>query len=716
MTDAVTTPSSAGPSLSDQHKDSVRRWIGQLRASLEDDFAAALQRYGFRRDGRHTAESDLALPMSELPVRRALEALIEHDTKAEGKNAPQRGFDAVVRELTYTLVNRLVGLKVMEARKLLRLRPPGAPADSTPEATEVLTPQPGQERSRFLRDFRAAGGSRYKYEADADEALLRDGLTAAFTQLHTDLGPLFAPDHDYACLWPSYAALSNALRLINEGLPTAAYQAPDFLGWVYQFFNVGEKDRVRFETKGTPRSPYELSVINQFYTPSWVVKVLVDNTLGRLWYQMHPDTALVPKTPTPLPGERPPGMLPVADYLVPRTGEKIRFRRVEADGSVSPFKRVRDLRFLDPACGTLHFGQYAFGLFYRMYEEEIAHAGQPGWPTDPSIADKRDIPAAILEHNLCGIDIDPRAIQIATLSLLFTAKEATQRAGFDPATMTARPRNVVLAQAVQVDAEQLRVLVERVGATLGSPELRQKLFDALWGNLRYIGELGGLIRVDDDVSAILEKWVNEKAEQQGLTKLLKTTERKKEQLQFGDLVSDAVRQKAEQQELKRALLEDEAARIRAELLAGLDRVASQVSDNPRQRLFAEGTARGLRLLELLSSPFDVIVMNPPYGSFTKLDNADDDKAFKAYRESAFPNGYQDIYASFIERATQLIEPEGYIGALVSSTFKTNKGHAKFRTEILLKRNPIVCMLDLGFGILDGATVEAAALVLRGRYL
>lgn len=716
MTEAVPTPPSAGPLLSDQHKDSVRRWIGQLRASLEDDFAAALQRYGFRRDGRHTAESELALPMSELPVRRALDALIEHDTKAEGKNAPQRGFDAVVRELTYTLVNRLVGLKVMEARKLLRLRPPGAPADAAPEPTEVLTPQPGQERSRFLRDFRAAGGNRYKYEADAEETLVREGLTAAFTQLHADLGPLFAPDHDYACLWPSYAALSNALRLINDGLPTAAYQAPDFLGWVYQFFNVGEKDRVRAENKGTPRSPYELSVINQFYTPSWVVKVLVDNTLGRLWGQMHPDTALIPKTPPPLPSERPPGMLPVADYLVPRTGEKIRFRRVEADGSVSPFKRVRDIRFLDPACGTLHFGQYAFGLFYRMYEEEIAHAGQPGWPAEPSIAEKRDIPAAILEHNLCGIDIDPRAVQIATLSLLFTAKEANQRAGFDPATMTGRPRNVVLAQAVQVDAEQLRALVERVGAKLGSAELRQKLFDALWKNLRYLGELGGLIRVDDDVSAILEQWVNEKAEQQGLTKLLKTTEQKKDQLQFGDLVSDVVRQKAEQQELKRALLEDEAARIRADLLAGLDQVASQVSDNPRQRLFAEGTARGLRLLELLSSRFDVIVMNPPYGSFTKLDDADDDKAFKAYRESAFPSGYQDIYAAFIERATQLIEPEGYIGALVSSTFKTNKGHAKFRTEILLKRNPIVCMLDLGFGILDGATVEAAALVLRGNPL
>ena len=701
---------SSGPSLSDQHKDSVRRWIGQLRGSLQDDFEAALLRYGFRRDGRHTAESALALPMSELPVRRALAALVEHDTKAEG--TPQRGFDAVVRELTYTLVNRLVGLKVMEARDLLRLRSPGSALDAIPESTEVLTPQPGQERSRFLRDFRAAGGSRYKYEADAEEALLRDGLSAAFAQLHADLGPLFAPDHDYACIWPSHAALSNALRLINDGLPTDAYRAPDFLGWVYQFFNVGEKDRVRAENKGTPRSPYELSVINQFYTPSWVVKVLVDNTLGRLWVQMHPDSALLTKTPPPLPSERPPGLSPVADYLVPRTGEKIRFRRVEADGSVSAFKSARDIRFLDPACGTLHFGQYAFGLFYRMYEEEIAHVGQPGWPAESSVAHVRDIPAAILENNLCGIDIDPRAIQIAMLSLIFTAKEAAQSAGFDPATMTARPRNVVLAQAVQVDADQLRALVERVGTTLGSPELRQKLFDALWQNLRYLGELGGLIQVQEGVTRVLDAWVEEQAKAKGLSRLTDRRE-KKGQFELGSVVDEVISEQSGQLQLKRALLEDEAARIRSELLAGLDQVASQVSDNPRQRLFAEGTARGLRLLELLSSPFDVIVMNPPYGSFTKLDDADADKRFKADLKTMYPNGYQDIYAAFIERATQLIEPEGYIGALVSSTFKTHVSHAKFRTQILLKRNPLVCMLDLGFGILDGATVEAAALVLRG---
>jgi len=698
-----------GRSLSDQHKDAVKAWIKKLRLALQDDFQAQVTRLGFRRDGHHTPEDKLSLPAADLAIRQRLAALIEHDTKSEGD--PKRGFDAVVRELTYTLVNRLVGIKVMEARGLLYLPTPGQPGAEA-EPTEVLTPQPGQERSRFLRDFLATGGSRYKYEDDAEEALLRDGLTAAFDALHDDLGPLFRPDHDYASIWPSHAALANAIRLINTGLTADAYKAPDFLGWVYQFFNVDEKDRVRGENKGTPRSPYELSVINQFYTPSWVVKVLTDNTLGRLWLQMHPDSALKANGPVPLPHERP-GDLVLADYLIPRTGEKIRFRLVDENGEVHSFKRVRDIRLLDPACGTMHFGQYAFGLFLRMYQEEIEHAGQPGWPAEPSVTDPADIPAAILEHNLHGIDIDPRAIQIASLSLLFTAKEAAQKLGRRPDAMRVKPRNLVIAHAVKVDEEELRALVTRAGSALGEPKLREKLFQALWGNLRYIGELGGLVQVQEGVTRVLDEWVEAQAEEKGLTKLLKTEERVKAQLQLPGVVSEAVEAKAAQQELKRALLEEEALRIRDELLSGIEKVARESSKNPRQRLFAEDTARGLRLLELLGQAYDVILMNPPYGSFTKLADAAEDKKFKAELKAMYPCGYQDIYAAFIERATQIVEHEGYIGALVSSTFKTHVSHTRFRQELLLKRNPLVSMLDLGFGILDGATVEAAALILRG---
>jgi hypothetical protein len=271
---------------------------------------------------------------------------------------------------------------------------------------------------------------------------------------------------------------------------------------------------------------------------------------------------------------------------------------------------------------------------------------------------------------------------------------------------------LVVAQAVQVDAEQLRALVARAGENIGSADLQEKLFQAIWRNLRYVGELGSLVQVQESVTGVLDEWVEAQAKAKGITRLADRRE-KKGQYELGAVVDEVITEQTGQLQLQRTLLEDEAARIRAELLAGLDRVASTVSDDPRQRLFAEGTARGLRLLELLGQSYDVIVMNPPYGAFTKLDDPEADKLFRADLKTVYPCGYQDIYAAFIERATQLIEPEGYIGALVSSTFKTHVTHARLRTEILLKRDPLVVMLDLGFGILDGATVEAAAIVLRG---
>ena len=236
--------------------------------------------------------------------------------------------------LAYTLLNRLVGIKAMEVRKLLYLPPPAEPRDS-PEQTELITPIPGQARSRYLRDFRAAGGESYKYEDDAEERLLREGLTSAFRYITRDIRVLFDPDHEYAFVWPTHATLTSVFRMINEELPEDAYRAPDFLGWVYQFFNREEKKRVREENKGTPRSSYELAVINQFYTPSWVVKALVDNTLGRLWLQMHPDSALAPIAPPPLPDERI-SDAPIADYLIPRSGERIRYQRLGDDGSSIP--------------------------------------------------------------------------------------------------------------------------------------------------------------------------------------------------------------------------------------------------------------------------------------------------------------------------------------------------------------------------------------------
>ena len=685
--------------LSDSLKEAVKSWVPKIRKVLDDDFGAQLERLGIRRNGTHIALDKMVLPPLSVSVRHRVEALVAHESLSEG--TPQRGYDNVVRELTYTLLNRLVGLKAMEVRKLLYLPPPGNEAAS-PEETEVVTPILGQARSRYLRDFRAVGGTRYKYEDDADEALLRDGLTSAFRQVTSEIRVLFDPDHEYACVWPTHAALTEVLQFINEGLPADAYGAQDFLGWVYQFFNRDEKERVRFETKGTPRSSYELAVINQFYTPSWVVKALVDNTLGRLWLQMHPDSGLQPKLPPPLPGQQA-SDAPVADYLVPRTGERIRYQRVTDDGQVAVFKRAIDITLIDPACGTMHFGQYAFGLFYRMYLDEIENAGNPGWPAEPSVVDLRAIPAVILEHNLFGIDIDPRAIQIASLSLLLTAKEAALRHGFSPLEVQVRRSNLVVANAVDLGEDRLRKLVEHVGSKLGSEALRHRLLKTLWDNLQHVGELGSLIQVREGVAQVLDEWVDVRAKDKGLTKLIRR--KTGAQMELGSILTEDERAIAWQHERERKVLEHEATQLQQELLVAIEEAASQSVADPAERLFAEDTARGLKLLQMLARRYDIAVMNPPYGSFVPK--------VKEFVKAAYPLTSNDIYAAFIDRGTQLTEPEGYVGALVSATFVNLTTFEKLRTEILLKRNPLITMLDLGFGILDGATVEAAALVIHG---
>jgi hypothetical protein len=685
--------------LADQYKDQVKTWVPKLRKVLQDDLADQLDRLGARRDGKHKPIDKMQLPPQAQETRKRIDALLRHETLGEG--SAERGYDNVLFELTYTLLNRLVGLKCMEVRQLLYLPPPANP-EAPAEPTEVITLIPGQARSRYLRDYRAAAGDRYKYEEDAEEALLRDALTTSFRHVTKEIRILFDPDHEYACLWPTHPKLVQVIGMINNDQPDDVYRSADFLGWVYQFFNRDEKKRVRDENKGTPRSSYELALINQFYTPSWVVKALVDNTLGRLWLQMHPDSVLQPKSPPPMPADRV-SDTPIADYLVPRTGERIRYQKLTGDGQLATFKRAIDITLIDPACGTMHFGQYAFALFHGMYLDEIENAGKAGWPTEPSVREPRDVPAAILEHNLFGIDIDPRAIQIASLSLMLTAKEAALRQGFSPLDVKVRRSNLVVANAVDLGAERLRLLVERVGSKLGSPELRQRLFKTLWDNLQYVGELGSLVQVREGVGQVLEDWVDARAKEKGLTKLIHR--KAGPQIELGSILTASDRAKAQQLELERKVLEEEAAQLQQELLVAIEDAAGQLASDPTERLFAEDTARGLKLLQMLARHYDAAVMNPPYGSFVPK--------VKDFVKAAYPLTSNDIYAAFIDRGTQLTEPEGYVGALVSATFVNLTTFEKLRTEILLKRNPLIAMLDLGFGILDDATVEAAALVIHG---
>ena len=264
-----------------------------------------------------------------------------------------------------------------------------------------------------------------------------DGL---FTVFHKAFGKqsqhlplLFDPKAPGIALRPSVAALKRAIALLSgievvrgqEPATNAVFRAPDAFGWAYQYWNTEEKARVfanvRTE-KGAKIERADIIPATQLYTEPYMVKFLVQNSLGAIWAGMNPETELTRNCE-----------YYVSDALPARVDRK----------------SVGEITFLDPACGSGHFLLEAFDLFYKMYEEE------------GKIITPEAICRSILERNLFGIDIDARAVQISEAALWMKAAQVTlERSGLP--TLDARSPNLVATNVrLPIGVDQLRVFLER---------------------------------------------------------------------------------------------------------------------------------------------------------------------------------------------------------------------------------------------------------------
>src|ERR1700736_3330896 len=163
-----------------------------------------------------------------------------------------------------------------------------------------------------------------------------------FDELALELGTLFDPHDPHGQVFPGSNALVEALTIFQELTPEI-WREDDTLGWFYQFFTTKDERAQLRKKKGAAFTADDLGPINQFFTPGWIVRFLVDNTLGALCRRMSPQSR-------------------IADFctlLLPATD----------DDAPRPPKRVRELRIIDPACGAMHFGVYAFDVLSIMHEE-----------------------------------------------------------------------------------------------------------------------------------------------------------------------------------------------------------------------------------------------------------------------------------------------------------------------------------------------------------
>lgn len=636
-------------------RNAIERATQRARTLLEEDFASQLEgTFDVLRSGTVAATAGPHLAPRQVFQRDKIVVAIEHK-RAAGMSAPEAVVD-YLRDSAFTTVNRFVALKMLEARDLVQ---------------ECITK--GEQSSGYREFCGLAPGVALLSESTG----YRLYIESLFDELSTEVKVLFDRRDPASVLWPKRATFESLLDLLNATDLSSAWCEDETIGWVYQFFNSGDERKRMREESQAPRSSRELAVRNQFFTPRYVVEFLVDNTLGRTWLEMHGDGS---------------GLAERCRYFVRSEGERTRAR---------PRKDPRDMRVLDPACGSGHFLLYCFDLLLTIYEEAWA-AEAPGassYATGrtlrddyPDLANLRcATPALILEHNLHGVDIDPRAAQIAALALWLRAQRAWKDLRV-PATVRppVRRTHVVVAEPMPGDT----ALVDEFAVRLDPPLLRD-LFRKMVSEMRLAGELGTLIPVEEGIAAELRRASEQFLKQRQSTGFLPGLEPVQQQ---GELDLSGIDDDAFFHETEASIVE--ALRHFAE-------AATAGTASMRRRLFAGDAAQGIALIDLLRTRFDVVLMNPPFGAASL--------AAKKEFEKAYPRTKNDIYAAFVERGILLLRPHGLLGAITSRTGFFLSSFQRWREEILLKEAPPVVFADLGYGVMDAAMVEAAAYCLeKGR--
>lgn len=364
------------------------------------------------------------------------------------------GYNAFVDEEAYTWFNRFMGIRYMEVHGYL------------PSGIRVLSDTDGSFDPACLR----AAGELDLPGLDRDQAidlaiagnrteLFRLILIAQCNQLADALPSVFDHVDDADALVLPDGLLNkdenSVLYHLVEDIPEETWQDVEIMGWMYQFYNAELK--AEFFKSKRKAAPEDLAPATQLFTPEWIVRYMVDNSLGRLWMLNHPDSRLIERAQA----ENPAGRL-MEYYIAPDEGHEDFIRIANPE----------DITFCDPACGSGHILVYAFKMLMAIYEE-------CGYRT-------RDIPELILTKNLSGMEIDPRAAQIATLALAMCAREHDRR--FFTRDVVA---NIQVLHDVAIDADSL---------VLTSP-LRQK--PELLDTLAHLGEIGSLFApTDDDIAAL----------------------------------------------------------------------------------------------------------------------------------------------------------------------------------------------------------------------
>ena len=377
-------------------------------------------------------------------VTAKLDRVLAEDS-AERRGAPQaiKDLEAAIRrqdkrqvieQVAYTWFNRFSALRFMDANGYTQVRIV-SPADGATrpeilaEAANGTLPDGAPEHIAALLDGRTPS-------SDPQAEAYRQLLVHACNQWHGPMPFLFEQINDFTELLMPEDLLSpdSILARLRDVMTEDACVDVEIIGWLYQFYISEKKDQVFAGLKKNVKITAEnIPAATQLFTPHWIVRYLVENSLGRLWLLNRPASTLAAK---------------MDYYIAP----------VEAETDFLRIAKPEDIRICDPACGSGHMLTYAFDLLYAIYEEE-------GYEADT-------IPALILTHNLTGVEIDDRAGALAAFALVMKAAARLGRRRF--LRMGVTP-DICVLQNVSFTPAEMQDVAAVVGRDLFTDELRETL-------------------------------------------------------------------------------------------------------------------------------------------------------------------------------------------------------------------------------------------------
>ncbi|MHA4217508.1 BREX-1 system adenine-specific DNA-methyltransferase PglX [Bacillus cereus] len=411
------------------NKKALKEFAVYARNELREQIALRAQAFGIIPKGSPvlvTGVDYVEINGNKYPVsyKNSIQKLL--------KEVETKGYDNVIEEVAYTWFNRLIAIRYMEVHNYL------------PSKVRVLSSETkGKVDPDILTEYQYTDLPVNKEELalllaqGKREEAFRKLLVAQCNELNEMMDFLFEKVADYTeLLLPESLLHADSLinRLVNE-LEEDNFQEVEVIGWLYQFYMSERKEQVG-GLKNNDVKKEDLPVVTQLFTPKWIVQYMVQNSLGKLYDEWKPENNLVKDW----------------EYYL-KSSEKL---------PIPDVTDLEEIKIIDPACGSGHILVYAFDLLYDMYLE----AGYS----------ERDIPRLIIENNLYGLDIDKRAVQMASFALMMKGQEKYRRFLKKADNLKLNIREFVDSELISEEA--LAFFAEKIGDISWVPTLQDKFSNA----------------------------------------------------------------------------------------------------------------------------------------------------------------------------------------------------------------------------------------------